>query len=108
MAIIKGGAMIRGTTPTHTFTIPFDVSQIVDLRISYAQGENEIIVKSKSDCLLCENIIQVTLTQEDTFKFDCSKDIKMQVRVLKVDGEVKSSNIKLLTVGQCLNEEVLK
>lgn len=100
--------MIRGTTPTHTFTIPFDVSQIADLRVSYAQCENEIITKTKEDCVLSGKTISVTLTQEDTFKFDCSKQVKVQVRILTVEGVALSSKINILTVGQCLNEEVLK
>lgn len=100
--------MIRGTTPTHTFTIPIDVSQIADLRVSYAQCENEIITKTKEDCVfLSGKIISVTLTQEDTFKFDCSKQVKVQVRILTVEGVVVSSKVKLLTVEQCLNDEVL-
>lgn len=100
--------MIRGTTPTHTFTIPFEVDQIADLRISYGQSDVEKIKKTKLDCMLFDNKIQVTLTQEDTFKLDCSKQVKLQLRILTIDGEVFNSQIKLLTVGQCLNNEVLK
>ena len=47
--------MIRGTTPTHIFTIPFDTSQVDELRISYAQNDVEKIVKTKEQCTLNGN-----------------------------------------------------
>lgn len=99
--------MIRGTTPTHTFMIPFDTSRIEDLRISYAQSDREIIVKDKDDCTLEGNTIKVTLSQEDTFLFDCKKTVALQVRVKTLDGTALSSEIITVKVGKCLNNEVL-
>jgi hypothetical protein len=99
--------MIRGTTPTHEFTIPFEVSLIDDLRISYAQSDKEILVKTKGDCTLEGNTITVTLSQEETFLFDCSKNVMLQVRVLTTSGNVLSSDIITLSVGRCINDEVL-
>jgi hypothetical protein len=100
--------MKRGTTPTHIFTIPFDTSLISDLRISYAQNGEEIVCKCKNDCTLEEKTITVELSQEDTFKFECYKQIRIQVRVLTTGGEVLNSDVILLSVGECLNNEVLK
>lgn len=98
--------MIRGTTPTHNFTIPFDVSFIADLRISYAQTK-EVLTKTKEDCTLNDKTITVKLSQEDTFKFDCSKNVKVQVRILTIEKEVVSSEPYIIKVGECLNNEVL-
>ena len=39
--------MIQGTTPTHTFTIPFDVSLIKELKVVYAQ-QGEIVLEKLS------------------------------------------------------------
>lgn len=99
--------MIRGTTPTHIFTIPFDTDTIADLRISYAQCGKEVVVKTLKDAKLNGATITVDLTQEDTLKFDCSKQVLMQVKVLTLGGEVLSSDIIVVNVGQCLNSEVL-
>ena len=99
--------MIRGTTPTHEFTLPFDTSEIDDLRISYGQCDKEIVVKTRDDCRLDGNTVYVTLTQEDTFSFDCKKAIMIQVRVLKMDGCVLSTDVMIDKVGKCLNNEVL-
>ena len=100
--------MIRGTTPTHIFTIPFDVALIADLRISYAQCGKEILTKTKNDATLDGNTITVTLTQEDTLKFECSKRVAdIQVKVLTVEDDVVISDVITLNVERCLNNEVL-
>ena len=99
--------MIRGTTPTHTFMIPLHTASIADLRISYAQSDQEILVKKIEDCFLEGNTIKVTLTQEDTFLFDCKKTVAIQVRVKTLDGTALSSEIITVKVGKCLNNEVL-
>lgn len=100
--------MIRGTTPTHTFTIPFNVSQIKDLRISYAQGKNIILVKTIEDCILNEKTIKLALSQEDTLKFLSTPQVKCQVKILTTDDTVLCSKIKVVLLEECLNEEVLK
>lgn len=100
--------MIRGTTPTHIFSLPFEASIIADLRIIYAQNGEEKVVKKLEDCTADGQTITVTLSQEDTFKFDCSKTVQLQVRVLTLGGEALSSEVIIITVEQCLNEEVLK
>lgn len=99
--------MIRGTTPTHIFTIPFDTALIADLRISYAQSGKEVIVKTKEEATLDGQTITVKLSQEDTFSFDCSKNVLVQVRVLTLGGEAVSSDVIVVSVEQCLNNEVL-
>ena len=99
--------MIRGTTPTHIFTIPFDTALIADLRISYAQCGKEVVVKTKEDATLDGQTITVKLTQEETFNFDCSKRVFVQVRVLTLGGEAVSSEVMMVSVEQCLNNEVL-
>lgn len=99
--------MIRGTTPTHEFTIPFDVSLIDDLRISYEQLGEVKLEKSKKDCVLEGNTIAFTLTQEETLLFLTHANVKLQVRVKTTDGNVLTSEIIKLSVGQCINDEVL-
>lgn len=103
-----GGTVMRGTTPKHIFTIPFDTSLIADLRISYGQDNKELLAKCKADCTIDGQEVTVNLSQEDTFKFDCTKQIQVQVRVLTKGAEVLNSDLIILTVGRCLNNEVLK
>ena len=67
--------MIRGTTPTHTFNIPFDTSMVKEVKILYAQDVVKILEKKNGDCVLAGQSISVTLTQEDTFLFDNKKPV---------------------------------
>lgn len=99
--------MIRGTTPKHTFTIPFDTSELDDVRVIYGQDDVVLFKKETADCSLAGNTISVTLTQEETLKFDASKLAQIQLRVQKKNGEVLSTDVMVSYVGKCLDTEVL-
>lgn len=99
--------MIRGTTPTHIFTLPFDTDTVADLRVSYAQNCGEILVKNLDDVTLSGNTISVTLTQEDTLKFDHNKRAMAQIKVKTHAGDVMSSDVITVVVERSLNDEVL-
>ena len=62
--------MIRGTTPTHQFILPFGVENIKSGRVIYSQDGQVILTKEISECALEEQTITIKLTQEETFKFD--------------------------------------
>lgn len=99
--------MIRGTTPTHNYRIPFETSGLKEVRIIYSQNDEQILVKETADCNLDGNTISVTLTQEDTFKFDCQKCVQIQLRVSTAGGQVLASKIKHIDVEKCLDNEVM-
>ena len=99
--------MIRGTTPTHTFNIPFDTSMVKEVKVTYAQDDTVVLEKRTSDCELDGQRIIVTLTQEDTFLFDCKKAVEIQIRVLTVGGDALGSVPEKVGVSKCLDDEVL-
>jgi hypothetical protein len=99
--------MIRGTTPTHTFNIPFDTSLVDEVKITYAQDNVVVLEKHTSDCILDDATISVTLTQEDTFLFDCKKSVQVQLRILTKSGEALASVVEHIGVAKCLDNEVL-
>ena len=99
--------MRRGTTPTHTFTLPFDTSQVKCARVVYAQMNRVVLVKTGVDLTLEGNTIRLTLTQEESLRFNCSKPVEIQVRVLTLAGEALNSNIVKVPVQRCLESEVL-
>lgn len=100
--------MKKGTTPIHTFKLPFDVNAINNLLIIYAQDDAEILQKKMVDCTLENDTVVCKLSQEDTFKFDCDKGpIQIQMRVLTAGGDALISEIKHVPIYKCLNEEVL-
>lgn len=100
--------MIRGTTPTHTFNIPFDTSLVDEVKITYAQRDEIVLSKSTEDCVLENDTIAVTLSQEDTFKFDCTECVQIQLRILTVNGEALASVVTTVGVSKCLDNEVLE
>lgn len=99
---------MRGTTPTHVFTLPFDCSLIKAIKITYAQNDKVVLCKRDSDCVLAGSTVQTTLSQEDTFLFDCKKLVEIQIRCLTHGGEVHKSEPIIVTVGKCLDDEVLE
>ncbi len=100
--------MIRGTTPTHTFEVPqIDTSYIKELRITYVQSCNTVLEKDESDVTMGDHLIKLTLTQEETLRFNDKLYVGVQLKVLMDDGSVLASQIMRFNVGKILNEEVL-
>lgn len=100
--------MIRGTTPIHTFEIPFDVSLIKSGKVVYSQNGQIILDKPIHQCALDGNTITLKLTQEETFLFGCTKGlVSIQVRLLTTDEEAIASDEMTVDVKRCLDNEVL-
>lgn len=99
--------MRRGTTPTHTFTLPFSVDAINKVRVIYAQSEIVKIIKKESEVKLQGNQVVVKLTQQDTLKLNCKLKTDIQLRVLTHAGDALASKIYTLSTKRCLDNEVL-
>lgn len=99
--------MIRGTTPTHEFTLSIDPSLIKDVEITYAQDDSTVLTKHLKDCTLEGNTLILKLTQQDTFEFNHKKSIQVQLRALMMDNTVLGAYVKTITVEKCLSNEVL-
>jgi hypothetical protein len=99
--------MIQGSTPTHTFKLPFSTALIDAVRISYAQNGVLMLTKRKADCTMGEKSITVTLTQEETLAFDADSIVEIQVQVLTTGGDSLPSAIKRVSVDRLLDRTVL-
>lgn len=99
--------MRRGTTPTHTFTIPVDETMIKRIKIIYSQNNETVFEKELEDCSFDNDNVVVTLTQEETFMFDHGVPVKLQMRILTTGGNSLASNIRLVGVEELLDDEVL-
>lgn len=99
--------MIIGTTPTHNFDLPFTSDQVVAARVIYKQGGKEILRKETEDFRKDGNRISVSLSQEETFLFDCSCSVKYQLRVRDIYGKVYNTKPRIISVEECLDSEVL-
>lgn len=104
-----GDSMIRGTTPTLEFTMPFDTSLIAELYITITQNNATALEKTLSDCNCNDTSVSLTLTQEDTLRLEQKpySDSEMQIRVRTVAGEALASNIMRIYVGRILKDGVI-
>jgi hypothetical protein len=98
--------MYRVTTPTHTFTLPFDTSGIDELKLTYRQKDRTLEF-NENDVEFDGNKIIKELTQEDTKMFRNSSLVHIQARIKMTDGKVIASNILSVRVEDVLNDEVM-
>lgn len=99
--------MIRGTTPTHIFSIPFETELIKDVRVIYAQNSEIVIEKTIKSCRLNDHELIVSLSQDETLKFNHTRPVEIQLKINMVDTSVVASNIMLVDVGKVLSDEVM-
>lgn len=99
--------MRKGSTPTHTFTLPPGMAEKVSaIEITYEQEEQTILQKREQDCTIDGDMVSVTLSQEETFLFKEDVIVQIQIRI-KVDGKVLPSNIMRVSCKECLSSEVI-
>ena len=100
--------MIRGTTPTLTFKLPFQVSELAEYWITISQRyENIAINKTSEDCTADDDTITLILSQEDTLKLIGGKPVYIQIRALTTDDEAIASNMWDCSVEDILKEGVI-
>lgn len=99
--------MVRGTTPTFTFTLPIACWQITAMNICFAQQGQVILEKELIDCTLGDNTVCVRLTEAETLLFDSQKGmVEIQLRV--GCGDIRmASKIMYVSVERILKEGCL-
>ena len=99
--------MIRGTTPTLSFTLPFTGEYITRLSIVFAQGGDIVLEKSLDDCRIEENSITLRLSEEDTLAFSSKKKYpEIQLRV-GIEDERLASEIIVADVERIIKDGCL-
>lgn len=104
--------MRRGTTPTHTFTVPLDLSNIVALQIAYKQQDKVLIVKQMAevDTIISsanESTVILQLSQEETMRLMAERPVYIQMRVVFDSDIAMASNIIADNVDDCLDDNIL-
>ena len=97
--------IVRGSTPTHSFGIPFDTNAITSVIIIYAQDGAEVFRKRTADCTITDHDVSVKLAQADTLKLKAATAAKAQM-VIHSDGDVFVSREIEMTVEDILSEDV--
>jgi hypothetical protein len=99
--------MIRGTTPTLEFVLPFDTSLLAEAFVTLAQGGTVVVDKSLKDCNCSGDLLTVRLTQEDTLKLDDKINTEIQIRAKTVSGDAIASNITTVDTERILKDGVI-
>ena len=99
--------MIRGTTPTIEFELPFDPTELEELYITINQNGKTVIEKKLSDFVFSERVVSCKLTQEDTLNLCCHAMTEIQARGKDKAGTVFASNIEKLCAERILKDGVI-
>lgn len=100
--------MIRTTTPTHTFTFPFDPADASEMWITYTQNGDIKLEKHLEDLIISsvEKTVSFTLTQEETKSFVDYAPVFLQVKC-RIGETVMASVIYTLSVEAVLNDTLM-
>ena len=99
--------MIRGTTPTLEFIIPFDTGQLAEAFVTLSQNEAVVIDKALEECQCDANKLSVRLTQEETLKLQCDFMTEIQIRAKTLEGEAIASQIIKVNTERILKDGVI-
>lgn len=106
--------MIRGTTPTLQFNLPFQASLIkaAQVLISYVDNYKEVVIEKKLDeCVIGEMCISTELTQEETLAFPAPITAEVQLRVVVNQDEkdvTLATEVYKVKVKKLLKDGVLE
>lgn len=96
--------MRRGTTPTHVFNVDIDLTDAVEMYITYKQGTEIKIERELEDIEVTENTLTVKLTQEETLSFNDDNNVLIQIRAKYEDETAVASNIIFTSVSEVLKD----
>ena len=102
--------MIKGTTPTLHYNLPFDTDVVksVEIVVEYVDANKRVqIVKTKEDCVLGENSISTVLSQEETLQLPAPSTVDIQLRILTVDETALATEVQRVSVKRLLKESVI-
>ena len=103
--------MIKGTTPTIHYNLPFDTSVIktAEIVVEYVDANKSVkIIQAIDDCVLGDKCISTALTQDETLKIPAPSIVNVQLRVLTTDEIVLATEVEKVTVKRLLKEDVIE
>lgn len=105
--------IIRGTTPEHFISVPFNLTKDVrNIQIIYKQGVINTVIKTYKDINVDSRYPHIgyyQFTEEETLKFKAipNEPVKVQVRTELMNWDVVTSDIKLINVLETLSDITL-
>lgn len=98
--------IIRGTTPTLSFSFGLDWDNVEDVSIAFAYDSKILFKIDKTNISYDDGFIYTTLSQIDTLKLS-AKENQIQIKVKLSDGSVLASNTIKERIGDILDSEVM-
>ena len=102
--------MIKGTTPTLHFNLPFETAIIkaAEIVLQYVDNAKSVTIeKTMNDCVVGEKSIAAVLTQEETLALPAPAIAKVQLRVLTIDDLAFATEPHKVFVKELLKESVI-
>lgn len=99
--------MIRGTTPTLEFMLPFDTSMLAEAYVTLSQNMQVVLNKELADCTCDGRKISVKLTQAETLLLQCDIKTEIQIRCRTHDDDALASDIISVDTGRILKDGVI-
>lgn len=99
--------MRRGTTPTHKFKVPIDLTEAAEVYMTYKQEGRVKVEKTIEEMTITEEEITLELSQTDTLAFSTVADVEIQCRARFRDGSAVASCVKKIPVCKILKEGVI-
>lgn len=85
-----------GETVSHTFTIPFQASEVAKVIVTYKQNDRIVLAKTITsgitDSTDSASIVSLTLTQQESLLFEEKKGFTIQLNVFTNNGRRVTSN----------------
>ena len=100
--------IIQGTTPTHSFQIPFDTSTIKTVRFVYSQNGEVVFVKTGEDVGISADSVATNLTQEETYSFVPDLRVKLILRILTNESKALASDPVWFVCRGCECKEIMQ
>lgn len=98
--------MIRYTTETLVFTLPFEASSAEEAYITLSQADTRI-ERCIEEMTKSGNDLKVRLTQKETALFKAKKPCRIQLRVRDTGGNAYASQIYKVEVYDVMKEGVI-
>lgn len=99
--------MIRGTTPTLEFVLPFDTGQLAEAFVTLSQNDAVVLDKALTECHCNENRLTVRLTQEETLLLQDECFTEIQIRARTISGDAVASQIIRERTDRILKDGVI-
>ena len=96
-----------GCTEEHRFAFPYAPEAVAAVYVTYQQYGRTVLEKQWEHCFVEDGRLLVYLSQEDTLKFECKCDTRMQIRTRLTSGAVVKSCICTTITDDLLKKEVI-